>query len=129
MGTPESEWKDHDGAEHVKHLTTDSFSKELKKHEHVLVMFYAPWCGHCKAMKGDYAAAAMQLTEDKVPHVLATVDATIETSLASRFNIRGYPTLKLFSKGEEVEDYKGGRSKNDIVDYIRKKAGHSRDEL
>ena len=50
--TPESEWKNHDGAEHVKHLTTESFFSEVQKHDHVLVMFYAPWCGHCKAMKG-----------------------------------------------------------------------------
>ena len=118
-----------DGAIFIKHLTESEFDHYMRFKETVLVMFYAPWCGHCKAMKGDYAAAAVQLTEDKVPHVLATVDATIETGLASRFGIRGYPTLKLFSKGEEVEDYKGGRSKNDIVEYIRKKAGHSRDEL
>ena len=52
--TPESEWKNHDGAEHVKHLTTESFFSEVQKHDHVLVMFYAPWCGHCKAMKGKY---------------------------------------------------------------------------
>ena len=41
--TPESEWKDHEGAEHVNHLTNDNFYTEIKANDHVLVMFYAPW--------------------------------------------------------------------------------------
>ena len=95
----------------------------------VLVMFYAPWCGHCKAMKADYAKAAKQLTEENISHVLATVDATVETQLAKRFDIRGYPSLKFFRRGQQVEDYRGGRTTTDLVTYIREKAGQVRDEL
>ena len=80
-------------------------------------------------MKADYAKAAQQLTEEQVPHVLATVDATIETSLAQKFEIRGYPTLLLFSKGQVVEKYSGGRTKSDITKYIREKASSHKDEL
>jgi len=95
----------------------------------VLIMFYAPWCGHCKSMKADYSKAAKQLTEENVSHVLATVDATVETELAKRFEIRGYPTLKFFRRGQMVEDYRGGRTKTDLVTYIRGKAGQAKDEL
>ena len=127
--SPEEQWANLDGGIFLKHLTEAEFDHYMRYKETVLVMFYAPWCGHCKAMKADYAKAAMQLTEEQVPHVLATVDATIEAGLARRFEVRGYPTLKLFSMGEVVEVYNGGRSKNDIVEYIREKAGHGRDEL
>jgi len=127
--SPEEQWSDLQGSIFLKHLTGAEFDHYMRYKETVLVMFYAPWCGHCKAMKADYAKAAQQLTDEQVPHVLATIDATIESSLASRFDIRGYPTLKLFSKGQVVEDYKGGRTKNDIVKYIREKAGNIRDEL
>ena len=43
--------------------------------------------------------------------------------------VRGYPTLKLFSNGREVEDYKGGRTRKDIVAYITEKAKATRNEL
>ena len=32
----------------VVHLTEETFKPVLKKKKHVLVIFYAPWCGHCK---------------------------------------------------------------------------------
>lgn len=109
-------------------LDDKNFAAQVGSSPH-FVMFYAPWCGHCKAMKADYALAAKQLTEEGVSHVLATVDATVESELGKRFEVRGYPTIKLFSMGKEVEDYNGGRKKNDIVKYIRQKAGKKKDEL
>ena len=39
----ETEWRGFEGAENVKHLTTEDFHSEIKSNEHVLVMFYAPW--------------------------------------------------------------------------------------
>jgi len=128
--TPESQWKDHDGAEHVKHLTTQNFFSEVQKNDHVLVMFYAPWCGHCKAMKGDYAGAAKRLAQDKSVGIIAAVDCTVENQLSSMFNVKGFPTLKYFYKGKEYEEYNDNRRKMDFVEYIKKKivAGH-KDEL
>lgn len=47
------------------------------------------------------AQAATTLKEDGI--VLAAVDATIEKDLASKYGVRGYPTLKLFKQGEPTE--------------------------
>lgn len=59
-------------------------------------------------------------TELKGKAVLADVDATVEKELAEQYGIRGFPTLKLFSKGEVLSEYKGGRSKEDLVKYIER---------
>ena len=68
----------------------------LTQENSALVMFYAPWCGHCKRMKPEYAKAASSMKERGVPGKLAAVDTTIHRALGQRFEIRGYPTILYF---------------------------------
>ena len=64
-------------------VTEADYDELVKENEHVLMEFYAPWCGHCKKLAPEYSAAAKILKEKKV--VLAKVDATVESKLASKF--------------------------------------------
>jgi thiol-disulfide isomerase/thioredoxin len=84
-------------------------------------------CGHCKAMKSDYAQAAEKVRGDSSNSWLATVDATAQPALQKKFNIRGFPTLKLFRSGREVKDYDQGRNIADIVAFM--KSAGVKDEL
>ena len=85
--TPEKEWKDEPSDVH--HLKDDTFEEFLQNHNSVLVMFYAPWCGHCKAMKPKLVSAAAKLKDMNIEGKLAAVDCTKETSLASKFGVKG----------------------------------------
>lgn len=60
----EPEWSDIDSE--VVHLTSSSFDPVIKEESSVLVMFYAPWCGHCKKMKPEYESAAAQMKSEGV---------------------------------------------------------------
>ncbi|CAE7709618.1 P4HB, partial [Symbiodinium sp. KB8] len=101
-------------------LTNDNFDEAIKQHDPLLVEFYAPWCGHCKRLAPAYAAAAATLKNDGLR--IAKVDATAEEKLARTYGIQGFPTLKFF-KGGNPSDYSGGRSEQEIVNWVRKKSG------
>ncbi|KAJ1149849.1 hypothetical protein NDU88_002649 [Pleurodeles waltl] len=101
----------------VVELNDDNFDSTVLNSEDVwLVEFFAPWCGHCKTLEPEWAAAATEVKEQTQGKVkLAAVDATVNQVLASRYGIRGFPTIKIFQKGESPLDYDGGRTKTDIV--------------
>jgi len=108
----------------VRILTADNFQDFLKDNEVSLVMFYAPWCGHCKSLKPAFEAAAKVLKSAKNPVILGKVDATVETTLGSDYSISGYPTLFIFKSGQKLE-YDGPRDEAGIIKYMEERADPS----
>jgi len=82
------------------------------------IKFYATWCGHCKAMAPDWEKVATSL-KGKVK--IGKVDAATDRILAKRFEIQGFPTLKLFPVGKKsdslAQSYEGPRKAEDLEKY------------
>ncbi|XP_072939939.1 protein disulfide-isomerase A3 [Epargyreus clarus] len=116
--------------EDVLDLTDSDFNAIISQHETALVMFYAPWCGHCKRLKPEYAVAAGVLKNDDPPVALAKVDCTEGgKSTCEQYSVSGYPTLKIFRQGELSQEYNGPRESNGIVKYMRAQVGPSSKDL
>jgi protein disulfide-isomerase A1 len=109
-------------------LGEDNFDSFVKENEHVLVEFYAPWCGHCKSLAPEYASAAQSLASAGKAVKLAKVDATVHSALGNKFGVQGYPTLKFFRSGAPI-DYDGGRKSAEILAWVEKKSGPVSAEL
>jgi len=105
-------------------LTEANFDKALEDNSLMLVEFYAPWCGHCKSLAPEWSKAAKKLNAENSPMKLAKVDATEEKSLGSKFEIKGFPTIKFFKNGKPTE-YNGGRTEPEILKWVEKKSGPS----
>lgn len=83
-----------------------------------------PRCGHCKRLAPEYEKAAQELSKRTPPIPLAKVDATAETELAKKFDVTGYPTLKIFRKGKPY-DYSGPREKYGTATLLTRKTAFS----
>lgn len=109
-------------------LDDNSFSSVVDGSKHVLVEFYAPWCGHCKNLAPIYEKLATTFKNDKdVVIAKVNADAPNGKATAQKYGVSGYPTLKFFPKGStEPIAYESGRTEEDFVKYLNEKAGTHR---
>lgn len=80
-----------------------------------LIKFYAPWCGHCRKMEPTYERVAEMLHGEVN---VARVDVPANRELGTRFDVKGFPTIKFLSKGK-VYDYSGRRTAEDMVEFAK----------
>jgi thioredoxin 1 len=92
-----------------------SFSTIIKSDTPVLVDFFADWCGPCKMLAPVLKAVKEELGE-RVKIVKIDVDKN--QLLASKYQVRGVPTMILFKNGEQVWRQSGVLQKPDLIKVI-----------
>lgn len=118
------------GEADVLDLTDADFETRVAETETTLVMFYAPWCGHCKKLKPEYAKAAELVRGEDPPIALAKVDCTEGgKETCNKFSVSGYPTLKIFKNGEVSQEYSGPREASGIAKYMKSIVGPASKDL
>ena len=92
-------------------LSEANFDEAVSAHNLVLVEFYAPWCGHCKAIAPKLEELALGFADRAEQVLIGKMDATENDVEHPRVNIEGFPTLKFFPKGDAANpvDYEGAR--------------------
>lgn len=108
-----------DVASNVLDLTEATFDDAIVSGL-IMVEFFAPWCGHCKALAPKYEEAADTLAKlyPDTPVKLAKVDCTENASVCEKQGVRGYPTLKVFNDGN-ASSYEKAREADAIVSFMK----------
>ncbi|MCC7157898.1 MAG: thioredoxin [Bryobacterales bacterium] len=102
-------------------LTDSSFDADvLQSDKPVLVDFWAEWCGPCRMIAPTVEAFAEEYS-GKIKVGKVDVDSNVGT--ASRYNIRGIPTLLLFKGGKVVDQRVGAVGKSELVKMVEPHVG------
>lgn len=106
----------------VADLTNENAERILSSHEYVLLLGYASWCARSSELMPEFAFAATALNDMGNPILLAKMDGDRHTKAASKYGIKGYPTVLFFVNGTS-HVYTGGLGRDEIVIWARKKTG------
>ncbi len=105
-------------AEGVMDIEDDSFDSEvLQSDKPVMVDFWAPWCGPCKAI-GPVVEELAGTFGDKIKFTKCNVDNNPVTP--GKYGIKAIPTLILFKEGNVVEQITGMVAKSKLEEAINK---------
>lgn len=98
----------------VNNLNAQNFDQAISKGFY-FVKFFVPWCGHCKSMEQVWKDLAG--VNPKVE--IAEVNCELEALLCQEKKIKGYPALRLYHDGKEIDSYTGERQFESLVNFMK----------
>jgi protein disulfide-isomerase-like protein len=99
--------------------TDDDPKKVFSSTKPTMVLFYAPWCGHCKTMKPDYERLREKYKKNPNKNVVM-INCDDHKEFASKAGVQGFPTLRLYKnpKDDKYVDYDGPRTAEAIETFL-----------
>ena len=80
-----------------------------------MIIFYAPWCGHCRNMVADIKELAAALKDEGF--IIGTVNCDNNKDIGQVCDIQSFPTI-FFIKGMNAEQYSGPRDLESLVNFL-----------
>jgi thiol-disulfide isomerase/thioredoxin len=104
-----------------KYITNNEFNKQPSGITTAdIYFFYTEWCPHCKTAKPVWADFKEQMngkTVHGITLVFIEVDCDKDTATSDRFNVKGFPTIKL-TKGKQIIEYDAKPSVENLIEFV-----------
>lgn len=97
-------------------LTQENFESTVLENDFVIIDFWAPWCGPCRA----FAPVYDQVSENHPDIIFAKVNTEAEQAIAGSFQIRSIPTLMVFREKVIIYSESGSLPASALEDLIVK---------
>ena len=91
------------------------FSEIINQDQPVLVDFFADWCGPCKMLSPILKDVKASMGDGVS---IIKIDVDKNQALASKYQVRGVPTMLLFKNGKQVWRQSGVLQKDEIINII-----------
>ncbi|KAK6740996.1 hypothetical protein RB195_009070 [Necator americanus] len=108
----------------LRTLVGSNFDKIVNdESKDVLIEFYAPWCGHCKAFEPKYKELAANLKKTQPNLIIAKMDATANDA-PSAYSVGGFPTIYFAPSGKKSTPikYEGNRDLDHLTKFMESNA-------
>ncbi len=102
-------------SENITELDQSNFESFIASNSTVLVDFWAPWCGPCKAIAPILEELSTELSESVK---IGKVNVDNNSELASQHEVRAIPTIKIFKEGKVADTVVGLSSKEDLTNRL-----------
>jgi len=95
-------------------VTDDTFQDTVQNNELVLIDFWAPWCGPCKAI----APVLEEISEENSNVVIAKMNTDENPTISSQHGTMSIPTMMIFKNGQLVDRLVGALPKSAILQKL-----------
>jgi len=102
-------------ASNVIHLTTGAFNRVKEQSRPVIIDFWAPWCGPCRAQAPILDQVSSQIGERAI---VAKVNVDEEPGLAGSFGVQAIPTLVVMKGGKVVQRFTGTQDAKTLIEAL-----------
>ncbi|MDR2817618.1 MAG: thioredoxin [Oscillospiraceae bacterium] len=103
----------------ILEITDDNYEQEVANFEGlVLLDFWAPWCGPCRALAPIVEELAAEMDETKEKVKIGKVDVDKNSGLVSRFKVMNIPFVAVLKNGTLADSSVGLKSKKMLLDML-----------